>query len=108
MPVQSFWSSEDKVPISQTKISIPSDNGLSYSDGQRMIFTIPADHEYINPINTVLEMDFKITSPAGAKPTRLQLDAELGGSVLIRDIRLYGNTAEMPLLEEIVLISNPM
>ena len=101
MPVQSFWSSEDKVPISQTKISIPSDNGLSYSDGQRMIFTIPADHEYINPINTVLEMDFKITSPAGAKPTRLQLDAELGGSVLIRDIRLYGNTAEMPLLEEI-------
>ena len=102
MPINSFWSSEDKIPIQQTKVSIPSDNGLNYSDGQRIIFTIPAEHEYFNPVNTVLEFDFDIKQPVGALyQTRLQLDAETGGNVLIRDIRLYGNSAEMPLLEEI-------
>ena len=29
------------------------------------------------------------------------LDAELGGNVLIRHIRVYANSAEMPLLDEI-------
>ena len=102
MPVNSFWSSEDKIPIQQTKVSIPSDNGLDYSDGQRIIFTIPAEHEYFNPINTVLEFDFDINLPTNmVYPTRLQLDSETGGNVLIRDIRLYGNSAEMPLLEEV-------
>ena len=101
MPVQSFWSSDDKVPISQTKISIPSDNGLNYSAGQRIQFTIPDNVEYINPINTLLEMDVTINLPTTSAPTRLMLDAETGGSVLIRHMRIYGNSAEMPLLEEI-------
>ena len=102
MPTPTFWSSDDKVPISQTKVSIPSENGLSYSGGQRMIFTIPAGQvEYFNPINTLLQFDFKITLPAGQHPTRLQLDPQLGGNVLIQHLRIYGNSAEMPLLEEL-------
>ena len=65
MPTPTFWSSDDKVPISQTKVSIPSENGLSYSGGQRMIFTIPAGQvEYFNPINTLLQFDFKISLPS--------------------------------------------
>ena len=49
MPTNSFWSSDDKIPISQTKISIPSENGLSYDAGGRIIFTIPADTvDYFN------------------------------------------------------------
>ena len=102
MPIQSFWASEDKVPISQTKVSIPAENGLSYTDGQRIIFTIPDEHEYFNPVNTQLELDLEIKLPSNATyPTRLQLDSELGGSVIIRDIMIYANSAEMPLLEEI-------
>ena len=102
MPTPTFWSSEDKVPISQTKVSIPSENGLSYSGGQQMIFTIPAGQvEYFNPINTALQFDFKITLPSGKSTTRLQLDPALGGNVLIRHIRVFGNSAEMPLLEEL-------
>ena len=104
MPTPTFWSSDDKVPISQTKVSIPSENGLSYSGGQRMIFTIPAGQvEYFNPINTLLQFDFKIKLPSagGTLPTRLQLDPQLGGNVLIQHLRIYGNSAEMPLLEEL-------
>lgn len=111
MPTPTYWSSEEKLPIGQTKVSIPSDNGLSYQGGQRVIFTVPDSIEYINPINTVLEADFKIDLPAGGQAstdsdagwtqTRLMLDAELGGSVLIRHIRVYANSAEMPLLDEV-------
>ena len=111
MPAPTFWSSEEKLPVSQTKVSIPSDNGLSYQGGQRIIFTIPDNIEFINPINTVLECDFKIDFPVGGEAdsnvaagwtqTRLMLDAELGGSALIRHIRVYANSAEMPLLDEV-------
>ena len=104
MPTPTFWSSEDKLPVSQTKVSIPSENGLSYSGGQRMIFTIPAGQvEYFNPVNTTLQFDFKISLPSavGTMPTRLQLDPQLGGNVLIQHLRIYGNSAEMPLLEEL-------
>lgn len=111
MPSPTFWSSEEKLPVAQTKVSIPSDNGLSYQGGQRIIFTIPDNIEFINPINTVLECDFKIDFPAtgeattnsgaGWAQTRLMLDAELGGNVLIRHIRVYANSAEMPLLDEV-------
>ena len=116
MPTPTFWSSDEKLPVSQTKVSIPSDNGLNYQAGQRIIFTIPDNIEYFNPVNTLLECDFKLSMPVGGEAladvadtastagwaqTRLMLDAELGGNVLIRHIRLYGNSAEMPLLEEI-------
>ena len=102
MPTQSFWSSDDKIPISQTKVSIPSENGLSYSGNQRIIFTIPSDTvEYFNPVNTLLELDFKYALPSAFHPTALMMDAALGGSALVRHIRIYANSAEMPLLEEI-------
>ena len=56
------------------------------------------------PIRTDREsfLDLELKLPVGVVyPTRLQLDTELGGSVLIKDIMIYGNTAEMPLLEEV-------
>lgn len=102
MPTPTFWTSEDKIPISQTKVSIPSENGLEYDGGDRIIFTIPAGQvDYFNPINTQLSVDLKIKCPSDKAPTRLQLDPQLGGSVLIRHMRVYGNSAEMPLLEEL-------
>jgi len=30
MPTQQFWTSEEKIPISQKKVSIQAENGLSY------------------------------------------------------------------------------
>ena len=45
----SFWSSEDKIPISQTKVSIPAQHGLQYSPGQKCEFHLPAGVGFFQP-----------------------------------------------------------
>ena len=86
--VKTFWTSDEKVPISQTFVAIPSDNNLSYSAGQKIVISVPPTVEYFNPVNSYLEFDVLINLPAGRDPTRLQLDKHLGGGVLIKDIRI--------------------
>ena len=49
MPVQDFWVAEDLIPISQTKVSIPSENGLEFSDGQEIHIRIPPSVQFIQP-----------------------------------------------------------
>ena len=106
----SFWSADDKIPISQTKIAIPSTNGLNYSAGQKIDIHIPATAglDYFQPKESYLKFDVKCSLPTewvktddtGAM-TRLQLDSEIGGQVLIRDIRIHSGGAGNVLLEEI-------
>jgi len=86
--VKTFWNSDEKIPISQTKVAIPSDNNLSYSAGQKIVISVPPTIEYFNPINSYLEFDALINLPSGRAPTRLQLDKHLGGGVLVKDIRI--------------------
>jgi len=88
--VKTFWTSDEKVPISQTFVAVPSDNNLSYSAGQKIVISVPPTIEYFNPVNSYLEFDALINLPAGRDPTRLQLDKHLGGGVLIKDIRIVG------------------
>ena len=99
----SFWQSDDKIPIVQTKVKIPAENGLTFNDGGLIHITIPAQGvEFFQPKESYLEfvVDLTETQPTNGK-TRLQLDAELGGQVLIRDIRIYSGGAGGVLLEEI-------
>ena len=95
----SFWSASDKIPVRQTKVSIAAENGLDYTAGQTINFMIPPTVEFIQPKETYLRFDCQVdmgTMP----PTRLQLD-KMGGSVVIRDIRVYSGGAGGTLLEEI-------
>ena len=96
----SFWRSEDKIPINQKSISIPSLNGLEYSGGQRVIFHIPASVEFIQPKECYLKWDVQLKLPAGKEPTKLQLDECLGAQSLIKDLRIYSGGAGKILLEE--------
>lgn len=95
----SFWTSEDKIAIGQTKVSIPSENGLSYSGGQKIDITIPREIQFFQPKESYLSLDVEIALPDGRAPTRLTLDEYIGGQVLIKDIRVY--TQGGTLLEEI-------
>ena len=95
----SFWTSEEKIAIGQTKVAIPSENGLSYSSGQKIDITIPREIQFFQPKESYLSLDVEITLPSGRKPTRLSLDEYIGGQVLIKDIRVY--TQGGTLLEEI-------
>ena len=95
-----LWTAEDKIPISQKSISIPSSNGLEYGAGQRIIIDVPSTVEYIQPKECMLRFDVEISLPSGKRPTYLQLDEVLGGQVLIKDLRVYSGGAGKILLEE--------
>jgi hypothetical protein len=96
----SFWNAEDKIPIKQTRVSIPAEHGLNYTDGQLIRINIPPTVQFFQPKETYLSCEIKIDSNS-AQPTRYQLDAELGGQVLIKDIRIMSGGAGSVLLEEI-------
>lgn len=98
----SFWKSDDKIPIEQTKISIPSTNGLEYSSGGRILIEIPAGEnglEFFQPKETYLKFDVKIQDATNCP--KLQLDDVIGAQVLIKNIRISSGGARNLLLEEI-------
>lgn len=101
MPTQQFWTSEERIPISQKKVSIQAENGLSYSLGQQVNFVIPATTGYMMPSETYLRMDVRVQYPSGQSGVPLTLDGDLGANVLIRDIRISSGGAQNTILEEL-------
>lgn len=99
MPTTSFWESKDLIPVAQKKISIPAEFGLNYSAGQKVQITVPPSIDFFQPKETYLKFDVEL-SGAASGTRRLFLDAELGGQVLIRDLRIYSGGAGRILLEE--------
>lgn len=102
--MSAYWRNEEKIPMSQTQVSIPSVNGLSYTatagqGGRRVDFEIPPSVKFMDGKNSYLNLDIKLG--IGAIPTRLQLDPFIGGQSLIKNIRIYANSGGRPLLEEI-------
>ena len=96
--MSSYWSADDSVRIGETKVSVPSENGLSYSPGQKIQLFIDPSTKYMDGRETYLSMNVKISLPSGKAPTRLQLDK--CSSVLIKNLRIYDGTRGQ-LLEEI-------
>ena len=103
--MSSYWKNDDKIKVSQTKVSVPSTNGQSYSGkagdgGRRVDFEIPPSVKFMDGKNTYLSFDVKLKVPSGVSPTRLQLDPFIGGQSLVKNIRIYSGTRAV-LLEEI-------
>jgi len=95
----SYWRVDDNVRVGETKISIPSENGLEYSPGQKVQLYVDPSTKFMDGRETYLDFNFQIKLPSGAKPTRLQLD-KVGGNILINNIRIYDGSRGQ-LLEEI-------
>ena len=93
-----FWTAQDKIPVGQTKISIPAEHGLDYSPGQKVEFHIPSSVNFFQPKESYLKFDLLLSNDSN--PAFLQLDGQLGGQVLIRDLRVYSGGAGRILLEE--------
>ena len=98
--MSSFFVADDKIPITQQSVAIPSENGLSYNSTQTIEIKVPPTTKFVNPKESVLQFNVKITPDANACATRLQLDGEIGAQVLIKDIRIYDGNRNT-LLEEI-------
>tara|TARA_R110000803_G_scaffold140861_5_gene207406 strand:- start:439 stop:2175 length:1737 start_codon:yes stop_codon:yes gene_type:complete len=97
---KSFWRAESTIPIVQTSKAVTALNGLSFSGGQEVRIKVPPTTQFFQPRECYLQADIKLSG--GTHPTKLQLDAQLGGQVLIKDIRIYSSAEKgTVLLEEI-------
>ncbi len=97
--MSTYWRADDTVRVGETKISIPSENGLEYSPGQKIQIFVDGSTKFMDGRETYLQADFKINLPSSGTPTRLQLD-KVGGNILIKNIRIYDGSRGN-LLEEI-------
>ena len=97
----SFWSADEKVPVQQTRVSIPAENGLDYIQGQKINLHIPPTIKYFQPKESYLRMDVELDASWLDHPCKLHLDDTIGAQVLIRDIRIHSGGSGAVLLEEI-------
>ena len=103
--MSSYWSSDNVVQIGEEQVSIPTENGLSYSvtsTGRKVQITIPPEVKFMDGKNSYLEFDLKIdqTFATDVPPTRLQLDPN-GAELLLKNMRIYDGSRGN-LLEELV------
>jgi len=100
----SYWSSDSIVKVGETQVSIPAEQGLSYTVGatsRRVSFEIPRSVKFLSGKDSYLEWDMEINHPAVVAQvgkTRLQFDPA-GGGMMAQNLRIY--TADRVLLEEI-------
>jgi len=93
-----YWSADSSVRVGETKISVPSENGLSYSPGQKVQIYVDPSTRFMDGRESYLKFNVKLSLPSGGTPTRLQLDKCT--STLIKNIRIYDGSRGQ-LLEEV-------
>ena len=62
----SFFVADDKLPVLQQNISIPSENGLSYQSTQTIEINIPANTKFINPKECRLQFEVLLENDESA------------------------------------------
>lgn len=98
--MSSYWKVDDTMRIGQKYISVPSENGLEYSPEQKIQIFVDSSTKFMNGQDSYLDFNFQIKLPSGSPiPTKLALD-QMGGSALIKNIRIYDGSRGT-LLEEI-------
>ena len=95
--MSTYWSADDSVRVGERKISVPSENGLSYSPGQKVQIFVDPSTKFMDGRETYLQFNVKLSLPSGGTPTRLQLDKCT--STIIKNIRIYDGSRGQ-LLEE--------
>lgn len=96
--MSTYWQADESARVGEKKISVPSENGLSYSPGQKVQLFVDPSMKFMDGRETYLQFNVKLKLPSGGTPTRLQLDK--CSSTLIKNIRIYDGSRGQ-LLEEI-------
>lgn len=99
----SYWKADDNVRVGETKVSIPSENGLSYSPGQKVQIFVDPSNKFIDGRECYIDFNLKLSLPSTGAPTRLQLDK--CSSVIFKNIRIYDGSRGQ-LLEELSSYDN--
>ena len=95
-----FWDASDKIPVRQTKVAIQAEHGLDYSAGQKITIVVPPTVQYFQPKESYLSFQVKLNQGGAQYPCRIQLDAEAGAQVLVKDLRILSGGSGAQLLEE--------
>jgi hypothetical protein len=87
--MSSYWKVDDTMRIGQKYISIPSENGLEYSPEQKIQIFVDPSTKFMSGQDSYLDFNFQIKLPSGTPvPTKLALD-QMGGSALLKNVRIY-------------------
>ena len=94
----SFWKVDSKLAIAQKSVSVPSENGLNYTENGKIVIRIDPSVEYFQPSESYVQFRLKLKL-GGTTQTRLQLNERIGGHSLLNHVRILSGTGV--LLEEI-------
>lgn len=97
----SFWKADTRVSYAQKSIAVPAENGKQFFENGKIVINVQPDVGFFQPSESYLQFRVKVGTgmTAAMGKTKLQLDADLGGQVLIRNIRILTGTGV--LIEEI-------
>jgi hypothetical protein len=96
--MSNFWKVDSKLAIAQRSVSVPSENGLAYTEHGKIVIQVDPSVEYFLPSESYLQFRLKLKLD-GATKTKLQLNDRIGGHSLINHVRVLSGTGV--LLEEI-------
>ncbi len=63
----SFWKVDSKLAIAQKSVSVPSENGLSYTENQKIVIKIDPSVEYFQPSESYVQFRLKLKLGGTAK-----------------------------------------
>jgi hypothetical protein len=96
--MSNFWKVDSKLAIAQKSVSVPSENGLAYTENGKIVIKVEPSVEYFLPSESYVQFRLKLRL-GGAARTRLQLSDRTGGHSIINHVRVLSGTGI--LLEEI-------
>ena len=96
--MSNFWKVDSKLAIAQKSVSVPSENGLAYTENGKIVIKVEPSVEYFLPSESYLNFRLRLRLDGAAK-TRLQLSDRTGGHSIINHVRILSGTGI--LLEEI-------
>ena len=96
--MSNFWKVDSKLAIAQRSVSVPSENGLAYTEHGKIVIKIDPSVEYFLPSESYVQFRLKLKLD-GTANTRLQLNDRIGGHSVINHVRILSGTGI--LLEEI-------
>eukprot|EP01044_Picomonas_judraskeda_P009786 COSAG03_NODE_1216_length_4541_cov_2.260693_1_plen_575_part_10 len=96
----SFWQADTKLAIGQKSVAIPADVQGEYDENKKITIKVDPSTEFFQPTESHLQFRIKLKMNSTDHAMRLQLNPDIGGHSLLRDVRIMSGTGVV--LEECI------
>ena len=96
----SFWQADTKLAIGQKSVAIPADVQGEYDENKKITIKVDPSTEFFQPTESHLQFRVKLKMNSTDHAMRLQLNPDIGGHSLLRDVRIMSGTGVV--LEECI------